>query len=78
MEALDSADKESVVFGANLGSLPLANRTALNTNFSVELLRKTEEKARGGSGELLEATRLVEDALACVEKIEFLGARSKK
>jgi hypothetical protein len=78
MEALDSADKESVVFGANISSLPLANRTALNTNLSVELLHKTEEKARGGSGELLEATRLVEDALACVEKIEFLGARSKK
>ncbi len=79
MEALESADKESVVFGANLGSLPLANRTALNTNFSVELLRKMEEKARGGSGELLEATRLVEDALACVEKIEFweLGQKNR-
>jgi hypothetical protein len=79
VEALERADKESVVFGANLGSLPLANRSELSTNFSVDLLRKTEEKAAVQPVSVMaEATRIVEDALSCCEKMEFLGARSKK
>jgi hypothetical protein len=78
-EALEKADKESVVFGVNLGELPLANRSSLNTNFSVELLRKAEEKVEGRpSADLNESTRLIDDALACADKIEFLGARSQK
>ena len=77
MDALDAAEKESVVFGANLGALPVANRAVLNTNFSVDLLRKTEEKVNSGSGELVESTRQVEDALACVEKSNFLAQDRK-
>jgi hypothetical protein len=79
VEALEKADKESIVFGANLGRLPLANRSELSTNFSVDLLKKTEDKNAGlPPASLNEATRIVEDALSCCEKMEFLGARSRK
>ncbi len=44
VEALEKADRESIVFGANLGRLPLANRSELSTNFSVDLLKKLKKK----------------------------------
>jgi hypothetical protein len=77
IEALAKSELESVIFGANLGSKPISNRTILNNNFSADLDRKTKERAEKEKADIGESVRLVEDALSCVENIEFLGGRSK-
>ncbi len=77
IDALNKSELESVIFGANLGSKPISNRTILNNNFSADLDRKTRERANKDKADVHESVRLVEDALSCVENIEFLGGRSK-
>jgi hypothetical protein len=77
VDALAKSELESVIFGANLGSKPISNRTILNNNFSADLDRKTKERAEKDKADLHESVRLVEDALSCVDCIEFLGGRSK-
>jgi hypothetical protein len=77
IDALNKSELESVIFGANLGSKPILNRTILNNNFSADLDRKTKERANKDKADVQESVRLVEDALSRVEKIEFLGGRSK-
>jgi hypothetical protein len=77
IDALYKSELESVIFGANLGSKPISNRTILNNNFSADLDRKTRERANKDKADVHESVRLVEDALSCVENIEFLGGRSK-
>jgi hypothetical protein len=77
VDALAKSELESVIFGANLGPKPISNRAILNNNFSADLDRKTKERAEKDNVEVSESLRLVEDALSCVENIEFLGGRSK-
>jgi hypothetical protein len=77
IEALKKSELESVIFGANLGPKPVSNRTILNNCFSADLDRKTRERATKDNADMTESLRLVEDALSCVEQIEFLGGRSK-
>ncbi len=78
VEALEKSEKESVLFNADLGPLAVSNRTVLNANFSSALKKQTEEKATKDRRDLAENIRLVDDALSCVENMEFLGQRSKK
>jgi hypothetical protein len=78
VEALEKSEKESVLFGADLGPLAISNRSALNANFSAALKRQTEEKACKDKRDPAENIRLVDDALSCVENMDFLGQRSKK
>ena len=78
VEALEKSDKESVLFGANLGPSVIANRNSLNNNLTADLQRRVQDKAAGKPEETVrESLRLVEDALTCVENLEFLGPRSK-
>jgi hypothetical protein len=78
VEALKRADTESVLFGANLGATGVAHRGTLNASFTADLKRRTVEMAVGQPSAVLEESlRVVEDALSCVENIEFLGQRSK-
>jgi hypothetical protein len=58
--------------------LVISNRTVLNANFSSTLKKQTEEKASKDKRDSAENIRLVDDALSCVENMEFLGQRSKK
>jgi hypothetical protein len=74
--ALEKSDLESVIFGSNLGPNPLSNREILNNNFSVDLSRKTVDFCTEKDKDPSEPLRLVEDALSCVENIEFVGGRS--
>jgi hypothetical protein len=77
VDALKKSELESVIFGANLGPKPVSNRSILNNCFSADLDRKTRERAAKDNADTAESLRLVEDALSCVEQIEFLGGRSK-
>jgi hypothetical protein len=69
---------ESVIFGSNLGPNSLSNREILNNNFSIDLARKTVDFCAEKEKDSAEPLRLVEDALSCVENIEFVGGRSKE
>jgi hypothetical protein len=74
--ALEKSDLESVIFGSNLGPNSLSNREILNNNFSIDLSRKTVDFCTEKEKDSTEPLRLVEDALSCVENIEFVGGRS--
>ena len=68
----------SVVFGTNLGPAGLAHRGSLNANFTACLKNRTTEKAEHTpNANLEESLRVVEDALCCVENVEFMGQRSR-
>jgi hypothetical protein len=74
--ALEKSELESVVFGMNLGPASLSNRDILSNNFSIDLDQKIRETCAKKDKDTLEPIRLVEDALSCVDNMEFLGGRS--
>jgi len=87
--ALEKAEKTSVIFGANLGSAPVGNRTTLSNNFTAGLRAAAVEIAaakneRGGANaetltaETNEAVRVAADALSCAESLDFLGQASRE
>ena len=76
--ALESADKQSVLFDANLGPNPIANKNAMAVAFSTTVKGLTVAAATGAGADGDEAVRVVEDALSCVDNMEFLGQRTKR
>lgn len=55
-----------------------AHRGTLNVNFTADLRKRTVEKSDGQPDAVRdESLRLVEDALSCVDNLDFLGQRSK-
>jgi len=86
--ALEKAEKTSVIFGANLGSAPVGNRTTLSNNFTAGLRAAAVEiaAAKNGGGanaetlaaETNEAVRVAADALSCAESLDFLGQASRE
>jgi hypothetical protein len=78
VDALERSEKESVLFNADLGPLTVSNRSVFNANFSAALKKQMEEKAIKDKRDPSENIRLVDDALSCVENMDFLGQRSKK
>jgi len=77
-ESLRKADLESVLFDADLGPLPVANRAALSSALSSGLRAAAVSKAGIAGGDPAEAIRVMEDALSCVADMEFLGQKSRK
>ena len=78
VEALEKADKEAVMFGVNLGAAGIAHRGTLNANLTADLQGRVVSKAEGKpDATVAESLRIVEDALSCVENLEFMGQRSK-
>jgi hypothetical protein len=78
IEALEKSDKEAVLFGANLGAATMAHRGSLNANLTADLQRKVVSKAEGKpEAQVNESLRIVEDALSCVENLEFMGQRTQ-
>jgi hypothetical protein len=75
--ALEKSELESVIFGANLGSAPLSNRDILSQNFTIDIAKKTHATCEKKDKDTTEPLRLVEDALSCVENMEFIGGRSE-
>ena len=78
VDALKRSETEAVLFSADLGESAMAHRGSLNAAFTADLRRRTEAVAREHPGAVLgESLRVVEDALSCVENVEFLGQRSQ-
>jgi hypothetical protein len=76
--ALAAAEKTAVVFDADLGPSPVANRAALNGAFSAGLKAATL-KVAGNSGEdANESIRVVNDALSCADNLGFIGQTSQR
>jgi hypothetical protein len=77
-EGLERAEKESVLFGSNLGPHAMANRAglvnALCSGIREEVVKNAVEKGEDPN----EAVRDMEDALSCVTDMEFIGEKSKK
>jgi hypothetical protein len=76
--ALAAAEKTAVVFDADLGKLPAANRGALNGTFAAGLKAATMKVADESGGDAVECIRIVNDALSCVDNIDFVGQSSER
>jgi hypothetical protein len=77
-EGLQKADRECILFGANLGSATLANRTALATALSGGMRNAVVAKAEEKNMDPAEMIRDLENALSCVQDMEFIGGKSQK
>jgi hypothetical protein len=71
--ALTAAEKSAVVFYANLGPSPVANRATLNGAFAAGLKTAAIRVAENSGGDVSENIRVVNDALSCADNMEFLG-----
>jgi hypothetical protein len=76
--AMEKADRECVIFGANLGPQTLANRPALAhalcSGIKDAVVAKSEEK----NVDKAESLRDMDDALSCVNDMDFIGNKSAK
>jgi hypothetical protein len=77
-EGLERAEKESVLFGSNLGPNTMANRNGLVSALCSGIRDTVVEKATENGADPNEAVRDMEDALSCVTDMEFIGEKSKK
>jgi hypothetical protein len=75
---LEQADKETVLFDANLGPEETFNRNALSMNLTRSLAAAAGDRADSNKLPVPEARRLVDDALSCAADMEFLGNKSRK
>jgi hypothetical protein len=71
--ALTLAEKTAIVFDADLGQSPVANRAVLNGAFAAGLKAATMKVASGSGTDANEKIRLVNDALSCADNLEFVG-----
>jgi hypothetical protein len=76
-EGLDKADRESILFDADLGKVTLANRKALANAFSSGIRSAAVAGARAANEDPAEAVRVMDDALSVVQDMDFIGASSK-
>jgi len=72
---LAKADRESIVFDANLGKTAIFNRTKLSAAFSASLKQAVVGAAT--REDVAESVRVLDDAFSCVEDVDFLGQASK-
>jgi hypothetical protein len=77
-EALERADKESVLFDADLGPNPIMSKKTLLPALTAGIKSRAESVANEKNEDISEAIRLAGDALDCVNEVEFLGMSSKK
>jgi hypothetical protein len=68
-----AADKTAVIFDADLGPSPVANRVALNNALAAGLKTATQKVADEKGTDIAEGIRVVNDALSCADNVEFLG-----
>ena len=77
-EALETADKTVIVFDANLGPSPVANRTTLAHNLTNGLRAAAIGRAADRPEDAVEGVRMASDALSCASKVDFLGQSSRR
>jgi hypothetical protein len=71
-------NKETILYDSNLGNVTLANRGNLAAAFSAGIRASVIEKAAAEDKDPAEAVRIVDDALSCVQDMEFIGNQSQK
>jgi hypothetical protein len=76
--ALATAEKTAVVFDADLGRSPVANRATLNGAFAAGLKAATMKAAEGSGEDPNEGIRIVNDALSCADNMDFIGQTSTR
>jgi hypothetical protein len=76
--ALTRAEKTAVVFDADLGRSPVANRATLNGAFAAGLKAATMKVADESGDDANENIRVVNDALSCAENLDFIGQTSTR
>jgi hypothetical protein len=76
--ALATAEKTTVVFDADLGRSPVANRATLNGAFAAGLKVATMKVAEESGDDANENIRVVNDALSCAENLDFIGQTSTR
>jgi hypothetical protein len=74
--ALATAEKTAVVFDADLGRSPVANRTTLNGAFAARLKAATMKVADESGKDANECIRIVNDSLSCADNLDFIGQTS--
>jgi hypothetical protein len=72
-EGLDRADRECVLFDADLGNVTLANRKSLASAFSAGIRSAAVAGARSANEDPAEAVRVMDDALSVVQDMDFIG-----
>jgi hypothetical protein len=77
-EGLEKSDKESILFDADLGPNPMGNRSGLLAALSTGIRNAAISTAREKGSDPAEAVRAMDDALACVSDMDFIGIRSDK
>jgi hypothetical protein len=76
--ALTAAEKSAVVFDVDLGQSAIANRNTLNSAFTEGIKKATLATAETSNDDVDEAVRLVNDALSCVDNMDFLGQTTSR
>jgi hypothetical protein len=77
-EGIEKADREAIMFNADLGPVTMANRNGLVNALCVGIRKSVQEKCAREGSDLGEAIRDMDDALSCVGDMEFIGEKSKK
>jgi hypothetical protein len=77
-ETLEKAERESILFDADLGPNPLGNRSGLAAALSGGIRNSAILIACDRGADPAEAVRTMDDALGCVTEMDFIGIRSEK
>jgi hypothetical protein len=77
-ESLEKSDTESILFDANLGTVSIGNRANLCAAFSAGIRAAAIENAEAKGADPAEAVRVMNDALDCVNEMDFIGLKSEK
>lgn len=76
-EALAKSDRTAIMYDANLGDVPIANRNKLCSALSAGIRAAAVTKADSAQGDATEAVRVADDALSLVSDMVFMGQSSK-
>jgi hypothetical protein len=76
-ECLEKAEKESILFDADLGPRPVGNRSGLSQALSAGICNLAIQTATERGADPGEAVRAMDDALGCVSEMDFIGIRSE-
>jgi hypothetical protein len=77
-EGLEKAVRESVLFDADLGPNSMGNRPGLLGAFSAGIRKAAIDSTVGKGEDPAEAVRAMDDTLACVSDMDFIGTKSDK
>jgi hypothetical protein len=76
-ETLDKANRESILFDADLGTHGMGNRNGLAAAFSDGIRNLAIKNAQAAGTDPGEAVREMNDAIGCVNEMDFIGIRSE-